>query len=1203
MAVQGSMLGLDSDEDDSDTSPRAAHPTAGAGDAVGTPAPGAGAAAAASGAGGATAGDSDEEDEGDSPPVRQVGSTVSSAMAGLYGDASRAVGRAASSGAGAGGATASDSDEEDEGESPPVRQVGSMVSSAMAGLYGDASRAVGRVASSGAGAGDATGGDSDEEDEGDSPPVRQVGSTVSSAMAGLYGDASRAVGRAASSGAGAGGATADDSDKEDEGESPPVRQVGSTVSSAMAGLYGDASRAVGRAASSGAGAGGATADDSDEEDEGESPPVRQVGSTVSSAMAGLYGDASRAVGRAASSGAGAGGATADDSDEEDEGESPPVRQVGSMVSSAMAGLYGDASRAVGGTTASEAVEGLMSPGRSSSGLPTPSSDGNTSKAAREPMQPIPGIMGEVKVDPCTLGDTAPVVKRLVARPAFSAIKRPRELSSIVVELEWESELDICIKAGLISFGLRKIGFGMQLHISLLECLKKPPFVGGVGVWMDKAPEFDVTWSGSLEFLDMFNKLFHDKVYSVLSNVMILPNRIAIPIQTDVVHSQVDLLRIKRPWARGMLKISKIKATGLSRGSSQSPYMEVHLGCSAHRTSTIGKVHEGVEWTDDLYFLVDEPLEQLFSFRIHDKNGDPLAESQHRCLNVLGLLAEPGEDETAHHRLTKEVAQTKELEMDVMWGGMTLREHEERQRAIESGDVDADGGKQGKKRAGFFPNFKLKLAQHEIEHMKTVKTRLQFEVTWRPLELNAFVAKSIDPTLSNNPSNAPEGAAGVAIGRRCAGGAGEGEAESGALIQTRAARRAGGDQDNARESAWERAGASARTSPELRREQRPGRLSNQYAKPDNMSMEVLLQRYNLGEYYQFFDTAKYSMIDISGKFNDQTVEYILSDVEKRNGIRFKSDVRVRLWKALRHIWMHGMRERPKHVRDADVPQVFLPKKDYRQVDSIVKLGDLEPDRQRQIIRKTKPAISSGRGPGIHVMQFEVYRRQIDMWYEFKDLQRCVIEWQRKNPRTMLQEDPREEVMKLRIRDMIHRSDHEAKLATERGKGQFYTWVCLVGIQLVMGSLSALMCLVTYMAYRASPPTLYLEFMGGSKQLISAVSFLQAFTVAYVVIQRRRVNPMIKRYQDTSISCDRLMEQISDFRFETSPLRLAREEDQQKDDKYVPRRKKAPVGSLTDMVKRNGPKAAVPSFVRGGSDQALEEGPNAREGFQAPWNTQK
>jgi len=369
-------------------------------------------------------------------------------------------------------------------------------------------------------------------------------------------------------------------------------------------------------------------------------------------------------------------------------------------------------------------------------------------------QKIPGIMGEVKVDPCTLGDTAPVVKRLVARPAFSAIKRPRELSSIVVELEWESELDICIKAGLISFGLRKIGFGMQLHISLLECLKKPPFVGGVGVWMDKAPEFDVTWSGSLEFLDMFNKLFHDKVYSVLSNVMILPNRIAIPIQTDVVHSQVDLLRIKRPWARGMLKISKIKATGLSRGSSQSPYMEVHLGCSAHRTSTIGKVHEGVEWTDDLYFLVDEPLEQLFSFRIHDKNGDPLADSQHQCLNVLGLLAEPGEDETAHHRLTKEVVQTKELEMDVMWGGMTLREHEERQRAIESGDVDADGGKQGKKRAGFFPNFKLKLAQHEIEHMKTVKTRLQFEVTWRPLELNAFVAKSIDPTLSNNPSNAP-----------------------------------------------------------------------------------------------------------------------------------------------------------------------------------------------------------------------------------------------------------------------------------------------------------------------------------------------------------------------------------------------------------------------------------------------------------------
>lgn len=355
----------------------------------------------------------------------------------------------------------------------------------------------------------------------------------------------------------------------------------------------------------------------------------------------------------------------------------------------------------------------------------------------------------------------------------------------------------------------------------------------------------------------------------------------------------------------------------------------------------------------------------------------------------------------------------------------------------------------------------------------------------------------------------------------------------------------------------------------------GRPSRKWAKPDNMSMEVLLQRYNLGEYYQFFETAKYSMIDISGKFNDQTVEYILADVEKRNGIRFKPDIRVKMWKALRHTWMHGMRGRTVHIRDADVPPVFLPKKDYRQVDSMVKLGDLEPDRQRQIIRKTKPAPSSGRGPGIQILQFEVWRRQIDLWYEFKDLQRCVAEWQRKNPRTMLQEDPREEVMKLRIRDMIDRSDYELKLATERGKGQFYTWVCLVGIQLVMGSLSALMVLVTYMAYSSSPASLYLEFMGGSKQLISAVSFLQAFAVAYVVVQRRKVNPMIKRYTDTSISCDRLMEQISDFRFETSNLRMVSEEDQQKEDKYAPpRRPRGQKVSLTDMVKRNGPKAAVP-----------------------------
>jgi len=373
----------------------------------------------------------------------------------------------------------------------------------------------------------------------------------------------------------------------------------------------------------------------------------------------------------------------------------------------------------------------------------------------------------VKVDPCTLGDTAPTVKRLEARPAFSAIKRPRELSSIVLELEWNSELDINIQAGPIKFGLKQIGLGLQLHISLVECHKKPPWVGGIGVWMDKAPEFDVTWRGSLQFLDMFNQLFHDKVYSVLSNVMILPNRIAIPIASDEVN-QVDILRIKRPWARGLLKISKIKATGLSRGSSHNPYVEVHLGCSAHQTVALNKVHGSTEWQDDLYFLVDEPMEQLFSFRIYDKGrsgpGDPLA-SNNESLNVLTLLADQGEKEAVHSKLTKDLAQTKELEMDVMWGGMTLAEHEERTKALEAGDVT--DGKQGKKRGGFFQNHKLKLQNHEIEHMKTVDTRLQFEVTWRPLELNAFVAKSIDPALSPNPGSAPVAAVLFVGLRRCA----------------------------------------------------------------------------------------------------------------------------------------------------------------------------------------------------------------------------------------------------------------------------------------------------------------------------------------------------------------------------------------------------------------------------------------------------
>lgn len=353
-------------------------------------------------------------------------------------------------------------------------------------------------------------------------------------------------------------------------------------------------------------------------------------------------------------------------------------------------------------------------------------------------------------------------------------------------------------------------------------------------------------------------------------------------------------------------------------------------------------------------------------------------------------------------------------------------------------------------------------------------------------------------------------------------------------------------------------------------------------------------YKLDEYFQFFEKAEYTMIDVSVKFTDPWVEYILQDVERKNGIRFKPDVRVLLWKAFRHIWARGgCRGAADFIREEDVPKLFLPKKDYRAIDYMIRLADMDPDRQRQIVRKYKPIPSTGRGPGVQTLQFELYRRQDDLWYEFKDLQRCVVEWQKKNPRMLLQEDPREEVMKLRIQGIIEQAVELHETVLEKDNAQWRLWLFLFFMQSLMAVLSGFMLFVAYVAYAGSPDILKLTFIGGSKQLISAVAFFQAFAVAYVVNQRRQTNPMIKRYRHACVSAERLMEQISDFRIETNDLRIAPRDKQREVKEDVPKRKL--MASLTDgLAGRLGPKSKLAGEEtrkkkkkkkRGGDDKAL------------------
>lgn len=305
----------------------------------------------------------------------------------------------------------------------------------------------------------------------------------------------------------------------------------------------------------------------------------------------------------------------------------------------------------------------------------------------------------------------------------------------------------------------------------------------------------------------------------------------------------------------------------------------------------------------------------------------------------------------------------------------------------------------------------------------------------------------------------------------------------------------------------------------------------------MSMRVLLESLHLGQYYRFFQQAGMSMIDGHTHWSDNDVDDILNVVERRTGYTFAPKERVLLWKALRLMWARGPGHDCPFIQGSEVPPMFLPKRDWRQMDSDVKFGKLEPDRQRQIIRK-KQVVKGGKG--LVELQFEVYIRQQDIFYELKDIQNCVASWMKADPRKMLREDPREEAMKLRIRTMMDAAAgylqvRKGVLASKRRSAIFFL-LC----RIVLCSMSLLMFFVGWSRYGGSPGGLQNKFWFASGQFRSGSAFMLAYWTAFLVADRTKEDTQNRRFQRIIIALERLMEEISSFRVETDHLRMEEHE---------------------------------------------------------------
>lgn len=312
------------------------------------------------------------------------------------------------------------------------------------------------------------------------------------------------------------------------------------------------------------------------------------------------------------------------------------------------------------------------------------------------------------------------------------------------------------------------------------------------------------------------------------------------------------------------------------------------------------------------------------------------------------------------------------------------------------------------------------------------------------------------------------------------------------------------------------------------------------------MQVVLLKAGLENHYMHFERAGFKFMDPLVYLSDDEIEAMIAQTEQHNNIDFKEE-RVLLWKALRYQWFRGPGHVHRFIERSEVPGLALPKLDYKMVDSMIKMSEIDPDRQRQMLRKTKPSTTPGfRGPAVITMQFEVFKRQQDIHYEYKDLERCVNEWQNRNPYMMTHEDPREVVLKMRI----HNLEEAAKLSLEeRLRMEVDKWrisMLLHFMRLVVALLSILMLFTAFYRFRDTPSEILLDFVAGSKQFQSSISFFTAYMFIYGVSMRKHPDVLENKLGRLLVSCQRMKEAISDFRVETGEFRR---EDEEMDEAFL------------------------------------------------------
>ncbi|XP_021548680.1 extended synaptotagmin-2 isoform X6 [Neomonachus schauinslandi] len=188
------------------------------------------------------------------------------------------------------------------------------------------------------------------------------------------------------------------------------------------------------------------------------------------------------------------------------------------------------------------------------------------------------------------------------------------------------EIDLEIKRYFCRAGVQSIQIHGTMRVILEPLIGDMPLVGALSIFFLRKPLIEINWTGLTNLLDIpgLNGLSDTIILDIISNYLVLPNRITVPLV-----SEVQIAQLRFPIPKGVLRIHFIEAQdlqgkdtylkGLVKGKSD-PYGVIRVGNQIFQSKVI-KENLSPKWNEVYEALVYEHPGQELEIELFDEDPD------------------------------------------------------------------------------------------------------------------------------------------------------------------------------------------------------------------------------------------------------------------------------------------------------------------------------------------------------------------------------------------------------------------------------------------------------------------------------------------------------------------------------------------------------------------------------------------------------